>query len=216
VNWSRPTDSGSTENARLENRKLFKILFKLLYLRFPPLQIRTGVFRTCIFHPCIFVLKYSVFAYSILQYFRFPYLRFQSPRWRLDLLPSILGELCKHHGQRSVGSKDRDETNLWTVMRDMWHILTCSLRPPTLPQRHVDLRVYVVIRAMLSHHLSDIEIRSRVLELSAVDICPFTLLSPLSIKIASTTVKAVIYFHHSFSSCSVCFVAWFFLHFYLS
>ena len=49
VNWSRPTDSGSTENARLENRKLFKILFKLLYLRFPPLQIRTFVFRTCVF-----------------------------------------------------------------------------------------------------------------------------------------------------------------------
>jgi len=59
TNWSRPTDSGSTENARLENRKLFKILFKLLYLRFPPLQIRTYVpylpssgtfvFRTCVF-----------------------------------------------------------------------------------------------------------------------------------------------------------------------
>jgi len=44
VNWSRPNDSGSTENARLENRKLFKILFKLLYLSFPPLQIRTCVF----------------------------------------------------------------------------------------------------------------------------------------------------------------------------
>ena len=80
TNWSRPTDSGSTENARLENRKLFKILFKLLYLRFPPLQIRTCVFRTCIFHHCIFVLTYSVLAYSILRYFRFPYLRFQSPR----------------------------------------------------------------------------------------------------------------------------------------
>ena len=76
-----PTDSGSTENARLENRKLFKILFKLLYLRFPPLQIRTCVFRTCIFHPCIFVLTYSVLAYSILRYFRFPYLRFQSPQY---------------------------------------------------------------------------------------------------------------------------------------
>ena len=63
VNWSRPTDSGSTENARLENRKLFKIHFKLLYLRFPPLQIRTCVFCTCIFHPCIFVLTYSVLAY---------------------------------------------------------------------------------------------------------------------------------------------------------
>ena len=49
MNWSRPTDSGSTENARLENRKLFKIHFKLLYLRFPPLQIRTCVFRTCVF-----------------------------------------------------------------------------------------------------------------------------------------------------------------------
>jgi len=49
VNWSRPTDSGSTENARLENRNLFKILFKLLYLRFPPLHIRTCVFRTCVF-----------------------------------------------------------------------------------------------------------------------------------------------------------------------
>ena len=49
VNLSRPTDSGSTENARLENRQLFKILFKLLYLRFPPLQIRTCVFRTCVF-----------------------------------------------------------------------------------------------------------------------------------------------------------------------
>jgi len=79
VNWSRPTDSGSTENARLENRKLFQILFKLLYLRFPPLQIRTCFFRTCIFHPCIFVLTYSVLAYSILRYFRFPYVRFQSP-----------------------------------------------------------------------------------------------------------------------------------------
>jgi len=82
VNWSRPTDSGSTENAGLENRKLFKILFKLLYLRFPPLQIRTCVFRTCVFHPCIFVLTYSVLAYSILRYCRFPYLRFQSPRMR--------------------------------------------------------------------------------------------------------------------------------------
>ena len=40
---------GSTENARLENRKLFKILFKLLYLRFPPLRICTCVFRTCVF-----------------------------------------------------------------------------------------------------------------------------------------------------------------------
>ena len=79
VNWSRPTDSVSTENARLENRKLFKILFKLVYLRFPPLQIRTWDFRTCIFHPCTFVLTYSVLAYSILRYFRFPYLRFQSP-----------------------------------------------------------------------------------------------------------------------------------------
>ena len=79
VNWSRPTDSGSTENARLENRKLFKKLFKLLYLRFPSLQIRTCVFHTCIFHPCIFVLTYYVLAYSILRYFRFPYLRFQSP-----------------------------------------------------------------------------------------------------------------------------------------
>ena len=49
MNWSRPTDCGSTENARLENRKLFKILFKLLYLRFPPLQMRTCVFRTCVF-----------------------------------------------------------------------------------------------------------------------------------------------------------------------
>ena len=72
-------NSGSTENARLENRTLFKILFKLLYLHFPPLQIRTCVFRTCIFHPCVFVLTYSVLAYSILRYFRFPYLRFQSP-----------------------------------------------------------------------------------------------------------------------------------------
>ena len=80
MNWSRPTDSGSTENARLENRKLFKILFKLLYLRFPPFQTRTCAFRTCIFHPCISVLTYSVLAYSILRYFRFPYLRFQSPR----------------------------------------------------------------------------------------------------------------------------------------
>ena len=75
----RPTDNGSTENARLGNSKLFKILFKLLYLRFPPLQICTCVFHTCIFHPCIFVLTYSVLAYSILRYFRFPYLRFQSP-----------------------------------------------------------------------------------------------------------------------------------------
>ena len=58
-----PTDSGSTENARLENRKLFKILFKLLYLRFPPLQIRTYVFRTCIFHPP--VLSFSVLAFSV-------------------------------------------------------------------------------------------------------------------------------------------------------
>ena len=80
MNWSKPTDSGSTENARLENRKHFKILFKLLYLRFSPLQIRTCVFCTCIFHPCTFVLTYSVLAYSILRYFRFPYLRFQSPR----------------------------------------------------------------------------------------------------------------------------------------
>ena len=68
MNWSRPTDSGSTENARLENRKLFKILFKLLYLRFSPLQIRTCVFRTCIFHPCemrCFVLAFSVLAFSV-------------------------------------------------------------------------------------------------------------------------------------------------------
>jgi len=79
MNWSEPIDSGSTENARLENRKLFKILFELLYLRFPPLQTRTCVFRTCIFHPCIFVLTYSILAYSIPRYFRFPYLRFQSP-----------------------------------------------------------------------------------------------------------------------------------------
>ena len=83
VNLSRPTDSGSTENARLENRKLFKILFKLLYLRFPPLQIRTCVFRTYIFHHCIFVITYSVLAYSILRYFRFPYLRFQSPQIKI-------------------------------------------------------------------------------------------------------------------------------------
>ena len=75
------TDSGSTESARLKNRKLFKILFKLLYLRFPPLQIRTCVFRTCIFHRCIFVLTYCVLAYSILRYFRFPYLPFQSPQF---------------------------------------------------------------------------------------------------------------------------------------
>ena len=61
------TDSGSTESARLENRKLFKILFKLLYLRFPPLQIRTCVFRTCIFHPCTFV-----------GYLRIPYLHIPS------------------------------------------------------------------------------------------------------------------------------------------
>ena len=45
VNWSGPTDSGSTENARLENRKLFKILFKLLYY---------------VFHRCRFVLAFSV------------------------------------------------------------------------------------------------------------------------------------------------------------
>jgi len=44
VQYRWPTDSGSTESARLENRKLFKIFFKLLYLRFPPLQIRTCVF----------------------------------------------------------------------------------------------------------------------------------------------------------------------------
>ena len=58
---------------------------KLLYLRFPPLQI-----RTCIFHPFIFVLTYSVLAYSILRYFRFPYLRFQSPtasklQWKTNI-----------------------------------------------------------------------------------------------------------------------------------
>ena len=63
MNWSRPTDSGSTENARLENRKLFKIIFKLLYLHFPPLHIRTYVFRTCIFHPP--VLSFSVLAFSV-------------------------------------------------------------------------------------------------------------------------------------------------------
>jgi len=63
VNWS--TDSGSTENARLENRKLFKILFKLLYLRFPPLHIRTCVFRTCIFHPAVGLLSFSVLAFSV-------------------------------------------------------------------------------------------------------------------------------------------------------
>ena len=78
MNWSRPTDSGSIENARLENRKLFKILFKLLYLRspslqtrtcvfrylhFPPLHSRTYVFRTCIFHPP--VLSFSVLAFSV-------------------------------------------------------------------------------------------------------------------------------------------------------
>jgi len=86
-------DSGSTKNARLENRKLFKTLFKLLYLylRFPPLQIRTCVFRTCIFHPCIFVLTYSVLAYSIPRYSRFPYLRFQSPR------------RCKSRGEVTAG-----------------------------------------------------------------------------------------------------------------
>ena len=94
VNWSRPTDSGSTENARVENLKLFKILFKLLYLRFPPLQIRTCVFRTCIFHPCTFVLTYSVLAYSIPRYFRFPYLRFQSPQYPTFLQRNMVRPLC--------------------------------------------------------------------------------------------------------------------------
>ena len=75
MNWSRPTDSGSTENARLENRKLFKILFKLLYLRFPPLQI-----STCVFHLCSFVLAFSVLAFSTLaySYLRIPYLHIPS------------------------------------------------------------------------------------------------------------------------------------------
>ena len=81
MNWSRPIDSGSTENARLENRKLFKILFKLLYLRFPPLQIRTCVFvylhfpplhiRTYVFRIYIFhppVLSFSVLAFSVAPY----------------------------------------------------------------------------------------------------------------------------------------------------
>ena len=46
-----------------KNRKLFKILFKLLCLHFPPLHIRTYVFRTCIFHPP--VLSFSVLALSV-------------------------------------------------------------------------------------------------------------------------------------------------------
>ena len=50
-------------NARLKNRKLLKILFKLLYLRFPPLHIRTYVFRTYIFYPP--VLSFSVLAFSV-------------------------------------------------------------------------------------------------------------------------------------------------------
>ena len=114
VNWSRPTDSGSTENARVrvENRKLFKILFKLLYLRFPPLQIRTCVFRTCIFHPCIFVFTYSVLAYSIPRYCRFPYLRFQSPRIKNFLHSIKRGELI----------------NL--IVEKLHFIVTCLFFPP--------------------------------------------------------------------------------------
>ena len=72
MNWSRSTDSGSTENARLENRKLFKILFKLLYLRFPPLQIRTCVFRTCNFPPlhiCTYVFRTCIFHPQVLSFF---------------------------------------------------------------------------------------------------------------------------------------------------
>jgi len=119
VNWSRPTDSGSTENARVrvENRKLFEILFKLLYLRFPQLQIRTCIFRTCIFHPCIFVLTYSVLAYSIPRYFRFPYLRFQSP----------------HHFEHCVAK------NAYLVLRikistkqNFWIFLTLKINRTTL------------------------------------------------------------------------------------
>jgi len=66
VNWSRPTDSGSTENARVENRKLFNILFK---------------FCTYVFHRCRFVLAFSVLAFSTLaySYLRFPYLHIPSP-----------------------------------------------------------------------------------------------------------------------------------------
>jgi len=62
----RWTDSGSTESARLENRKLFKILFKSCC--------------TYVFHRCRFVLAFSVLAFSTLaySYLRIPYLHIPS------------------------------------------------------------------------------------------------------------------------------------------
>ena len=92
---------------------------KLLYLRFPPLQIPTCVFRTCIFHPCIFVITYSVLAYSILRYFRFPYLRFQSPHRGCTLTPlhEYDGSICAGVAMRFALSSCCMER----VCRYNWH-----------------------------------------------------------------------------------------------
>ena len=67
-------------NARLENRKRFKILFKLLYLRFPPLQIRT----------CVFSRLDSPLSPSINHSSTTPGLLptcFANPSYRIDRLP---------------------------------------------------------------------------------------------------------------------------------
>jgi len=81
VNWSRPTDSGSTENARLENRKLFKLLFKLLSLSFAATdrdidrllqQRRANAGNATL---SAYVDAFSTVADS---YLRFPYLRIPS------------------------------------------------------------------------------------------------------------------------------------------
>ena len=60
MNWCRP-DSGSTENERVENRKLFK---------------NTLSCCTYVFHRCRLVLAFSVLAFSTLaySYLRIPYL----------------------------------------------------------------------------------------------------------------------------------------------
>jgi len=89
VNWSRPTDSRSTENARLENRKLFKILFKLPYLRFPPLLIRTGVFRSYVFSCLVRRPTGCVFACHTCQMSGNTYLAI----WQLQKSLCKLGEI---------------------------------------------------------------------------------------------------------------------------
>ena len=90
MNWSRPTDSGSTENATLENRILFKILFK---------------FCTYVYHRCRFVLAFSVLAFSTLaySYLRIPYLRFQSPL-PVDVPPTEILGGCIPGGVDACGS----------------------------------------------------------------------------------------------------------------